>query len=106
MNETSSIPALVLVPFESIHAFMEPLCKRLNELDIDAVVMPNVQGASNRVKIEFKDFIGKSSILLTELLEHVIQQLPIQFELLPLLVEGESKVIKQFNSKMVVERFK
>jgi phosphoribosylaminoimidazole-succinocarboxamide synthase len=95
-----------LFPFDGIDHLMEPLCKRLNELHIQAVIRQEKTKADDTVEVHFKDFIGKSSVLLFELVEHVIQQLPFQLETLPLLVEGESKIIKLLNSKMVVEQFK
>ena len=97
---------VLLVPFQGIGHLMEPLCKKLNELDINATVKNSDRHAGDAIQINFRDFIGRSSILTTELLEHVIQQLPIQFDNLPLLVEGESKIVKQLNAKMVVEQFK
>jgi len=98
---------LSLHPFECIQHLMEPLCKRLKELDLVATIHESGNKESKEViPIDFKNFIGKSSVHVFELLEHVIQQLPVEFENLPLLVEGESKIIRLLNSKIVVERFK
>jgi phosphoribosylaminoimidazole-succinocarboxamide synthase len=95
-----------LFPFDGISHLMEPLCKRLKELDIQAAIRHDKTKTDDSIPVYFKDFIGKSNVLLFELVEHVIQQLPFQLEALPLLVEGESKIIKLLNSKMVVEQFK
>jgi phosphoribosylaminoimidazole-succinocarboxamide synthase len=40
------------------------------------------------------------------LLERVLRSLPLSFERLPLVVEGESKVIRRWTERIVVERFK
>ncbi len=95
-----------LFPFDGINQLIEPLCKRLEELDIQAVIQQERTKSDQVIPVYFKEFIGKRSVLLFELVEHVIQQLPFQLEKLPLLVEGESKIIRQLNSKMVVEQFK
>jgi phosphoribosylaminoimidazole-succinocarboxamide synthase len=92
-----------LFPMEGIDHLIEPLCKRLSELDIAALVHSE---SIEAIRIDFNEFRGKKSVLLSELVEHVIQQLPFQFDKLPLLVEGESKIVKLMNSKMVVEQFK
>jgi len=92
-----------LFPVDGMNHLVEPLCKRLNELDIIAMIHSE---SIDAIKIDFHDFEGKHTVLLPELVEHVIQQLPFQFDKLTLLVEGESKVVKQLNSKMVVEKFK
>ena len=95
---------VALLPVDEINHLVEPLVKRLQELDIETTAYSKQSG--DVVNIDFKDFKGKRSIILSELLEHVIQQLPFAFEKLPLLVEGESKIIRQLNSKIVVEQFK
>ncbi|MES1181357.1 MAG: hypothetical protein ABUL44_01035, partial [Flavobacterium sp.] len=106
MTLKSSEFNISLFPFDGINHLMEPLCKRLNELDIQAVVQQDKTKTDNSIPVHFKDFIGRANVLLFELVEHVIQQLPFQLEALPLLIEGESKIIKLLNSKMVVEQFK
>jgi phosphoribosylaminoimidazole-succinocarboxamide synthase len=40
------------------------------------------------------------------ILERILQKLPFDFEVLPLLVEGESKIIKYWTPKVVIEKFK
>jgi phosphoribosylaminoimidazole-succinocarboxamide synthase len=92
-----------LFPVDGINHLIEPLCKRLNELDI----ITTIQSESiDAIKVSFQEFYGKRSVILSELLEHVLRHLPFDFEKLPLLVEGESKIVRQLNAKMVVERFK
>jgi phosphoribosylaminoimidazole-succinocarboxamide synthase len=95
-----------LFPFDAISHLMDPLCKRLKELDIQASICWDKATRDDSIPVLFKEFIGKSDVLLFDLVEHVIQQLPFQLDQLPLLIEGESKVIKLLNSKMVVEQFK
>lgn len=103
MNRLEPIYKVSLFPVEGMNHLIEPLCKRLNELDIITTIQAE---AIDAIKISFQDFYGKRSVTLPDLLEHVITHLPFEFEKLPLLVEGESKIIKQLNSRMVVERFK
>ncbi len=97
---------VLLMPFHGINHLMDPLCKRLIDLDINAVVKEEDIQLDDAIRINFNEVIGRTSISTAELLEFVIQQLPIEFEKLPLLVEGESKIVRLLNSKMVVERFK
>lgn len=106
MTTTTTQFKVSLFPYDGISQLMEPLCKRLNELDIQASIREDKNKDKDAILVQFKEFIGKSSVLLSELVEHVIQQLPFQLEQLPLLIEGESKIIRLLNSKMVVEQFK
>lgn len=103
MNRLEPIYKVSLFPVEGMNHLVEPLCKRLNELDIITTIQAE---AIDAIKIKFDDFYGKRSIILSELLEHVIKHLPFEFEKLPLLVEGESKIVRQLNSRIVVEQFK
>lgn len=103
MNRKEPMYKVSLFPVDGINHLIEPLCKRLNELDI----ITTIQSESiDAIKVSFQEFYGKRSVILSELLEHVLRHLPFDFEKLPLLVEGESKIVRQLNAKMVVERFK
>ncbi len=105
MNKELPMFKVSLFSIDGISHLMDPLCKRLNELSIKATVAsPSTEDDS--IKIDFKKFTGNRPGFVFELVEHVIQQLPFDFEQLPLLVEGESKIIRQLNSKIVVEQFK
>lgn len=103
MNKKEPMYKVSLFPVDGMNHLVEPLCKRLNELNI----ITTIQSESiDAIKISFQNFYARRSVILSELVEHVLTHLPFEFEKLPLLVEGESKIIRQLNSKMVVERFK
>jgi phosphoribosylaminoimidazole-succinocarboxamide synthase len=103
VKKSKSGIAVTLLPFDGIMHLMKPLCSRLRELDIEAQLN---EGEKNPIQVDFRSFHCKSSILLFELVEHVIQQIPIDFLSLPALLEGESKILRLLNSKIVIEQFK
>ncbi|HSH67838.1 MAG TPA: phosphoribosylaminoimidazolesuccinocarboxamide synthase [Bacteroidia bacterium] len=104
MSKKDSRFNVSLFPVDGIHHFMDPLCKRLSDLGITAVIAP--ERKNDFLNIDFRDLIGRNPVFLSDLVEYVIQRLPFEFEDLTTLIEGESKIIKLLNSKMVVEKFK
>lgn len=96
----------------SLH-MVEELCTQLNAIDIRTRV--DKEDHKNDGWQSFLVFPNESevqngfNIIMTNLphmIEQVISQLPVDFENLPLLFEGESKIGRLLNKKIVVERFK
>lgn len=107
MTKNDPIYKVVLFPVHEIDHLMQSLCEQLHELQIEAVLsLSDKERTKNAIEVHFWIFELKRSVILSELVEYVIQQLPFDFEKLPLLVEGESKIIRQLNSKIVIEQFK
>ncbi|MBO9728441.1 MAG: hypothetical protein J7623_07355 [Chitinophaga sp.] len=66
------------------------------------LVLTDTTGAhSNASTIVIKLYEPVESIV-----EHILQKIPFSFELLPLLVEGESKIIRYWTPRVVIEKFK
>ncbi|WP_221393710.1 phosphoribosylaminoimidazolesuccinocarboxamide synthase [Dyadobacter sp. NIV53] len=105
MNKVSDIQVFI-EPADEIFHLMPALSKRLLELDIEVVVASNDVPGKKAFKVGFNPDPTSSPPLLSELVEEVIQQIPFDFESLPILVEGESKIIRLLNSKIVIEKFK
>jgi phosphoribosylaminoimidazole-succinocarboxamide synthase len=92
------------------------LASELSALGFDAAagIAPPVSGRTDEVRISLTsqadpDSNGVRRVALdgTEtLLERVIRVLPLDFESLPLLVEGESKIVRRWTDKLVAVRFK
>ena len=106
MKNEFQVYKVLLSPVDEISHLMTSLSERLQELDIETIQPSRTKEGKEVIKIDFNPFKKNRFVLVSELLEHVIQQLPFEFEKLPLLIEGESKIIRQLNSKIVVERFK
>ncbi len=95
-----------LIPCESLNHLMIQLCKRLLEIDIIPIVLGDGTIESGDVTIDLNQYDIENGPDISNLVEYVIQQIPFDFDSLPLLVEGESKIIRLLNSKIVIEKFK
>ena len=92
------------------------LASQLSELgfDADADEAPRSDGRAGDVRIRLtsnpdSDSGGCRPVALDgpeTLLERAVRALPLDFESLPLLVEGESKVLRRWTDKLVAIRFK
>ena len=82
------------------------LQKALNLLDIQTILSQENTKPNNSLYFNLNEIDPLNTASTDALLEKIIEKIPINFENLPLLVEGESKIIKSLNDKIVVELFK
>ena len=108
MSTKDKLPVIkiLIYPFDGILHLIEPLQTRLYSLDIHTTITNTNIKTDDTIIVDLNYFTGKPLPLLFELVEYVIQQIPFQFNSLPFLLEGESKILRLLNSKIVVEQFK
>ncbi|WP_103863625.1 phosphoribosylaminoimidazolesuccinocarboxamide synthase [Aquimarina sp. I32.4] len=82
--------------------------ERLLELDIETEIVADQSEATNSktVVFDFQESQKSQQLSVDDCIEQIIQKIPFDFDELPLLIEGESKIVKLLNSKIVVEQFK
>lgn len=93
-------------PVDQLGSLAPALQARLQELDIDVQVAPAEKTIEGAFEIPLHQFSHSTPPSVAELVEFVLRHIPFDFEKLPLLVEGESKIVRSLNDKIVVERFK
>src|SRR5688572_23693765 len=87
---------------------LRKVCDNLNALDICASNDLHSSNNNGAVNIDLRDhyFEQENHYLIDDIVEYVLSKLPIDFDDLPLLAEGDSKIVRSLNDKIVVERFK
>lgn len=84
---------------------LDPLVKDLKSLDINVALLKSAE-ANSLKHIDLKKLIQNGSNTLSLLLEDVISTLDFDFNELAFLTEGESKIVRLLNEKIVVMLFK
>lgn len=90
--------------------------QQLHDLDFDIAVMEPASMPTHDIYLVMEDTgqpaTDEQTILVADddheerIIEYILQKLPFNFDQLPLLVEGESKIIKYWTPKVVIEKFK
>jgi phosphoribosylaminoimidazole-succinocarboxamide synthase len=82
------------------------LCHDLKQLDISPVIAGQESSLGSTATIDLTPYDNFKTHRVFEIVETVITSIPFEFDSLQLLTEGESKIIRLLNEKIVVEKFK
>lgn len=90
--------------------------RQLQELDFPVVVTTQPLSAphqpflmltdTNHTNGDVPTLLIKPNERVESIVERILQKIPFNFEQLPLLIEGESKIIKYWTPRVVIEKFK
>lgn len=105
ITESTKVKVHLAVPVMKA-GLKDALVRRLTQLDIDVEVGDAEAAADDATAIDLREYVFTPQTSVPELVEFVIRKIPFNFHELPLLTEGESKVIRLLTDKIVVEAFK
>lgn len=88
------------------HELACQLQQTLNSLDLETILGESDSILPEFVIFDLNELHADQLQSIDSLVENAIRKLPIDFDNLPILVEGESKIVKSLNEKIVLERFK
>ena len=88
------------------HELAYKLQESLILLGIDANLGEDKNENEDSIVFDLSEFTENCNSSIDSLIEKVISKLSFDFDELPILVEGESKIVKLLNDKIVVELFK
>jgi len=106
MSEKKSKKFIVNLVNSNHQKIAYKLEQKLISLDIDIVWNEELFENQDSIVFDLGQFDNYENISVDFLVEKVINLLPINFDELPLLIEGESKIVKLLNDNIVVEKFK
>ncbi|MBQ0733514.1 phosphoribosylaminoimidazolesuccinocarboxamide synthase [Aquimarina celericrescens] len=87
--------------------YTEAIQDKMAALDIELNwLIADANEVSDNLCISCAQLSSIKNVTIEDYIEHIIIQIPFDFDALRLLVEGESKIIKLLNDKIVIEKFK